>query len=69
MLYNSVINLIKITEDFPKTHKVIETYIEPQRENKLGHKPSNIGIMSPIGLYRKKGLNITQYKKIMKKYL
>jgi len=65
MLYNLVNDLISITEDFPKNHKVIDTYIYPIYNN-FKRRP-NIKIMSPGHLYRNKGLNITQYNNIMRK--
>lgn len=66
MLCNLVDNLISITEDFPKGHKVIETYIQPPNNNN-SKRPPNLKTMSPGHLYRNKGLNITQYNHIMRK--
>lgn len=65
MLCNLVNNLISITEDFPKGHKVIETYIQPTHNNSKRHP--NLKTMSPAHLYRNKGLNITQYNNIMRR--
>ena len=66
MLCNLVDNLINITEDFPKSHKVIETDIQTSND-KINKRPPNLKTMSPAHLYRKKGLNITQYNNIMRK--
>lgn len=64
MLCNMVKDLISLTEDFPSVHKVIQTL---QTSSVSKTRPSFLHPMSPGHLFRKKGLNITKHKKIMKK--
>ena len=70
MLYDLVKNLINITEGFPSRHMVISS-LENQKgtpyNNKIKVRPRHLNTMSPGHLFRGKGLNITSYKKVMKK--
>ena len=62
-------NIHYILEEFMKKHSIIEEL--PDRKeihNKISSTNLRLKAMSPKGLYRKKGLNITGYQKIMKKY-
>lgn len=59
--------LIKITEDFGKPHAVIHNFINDGQIITQTNKPSFLNPNSPSHLFRKPGLNITKYDKIMKK--
>lgn len=64
MLCDMVNNLIQITEMFPANHKMVDNYL-PAANSQTNTNP-NLKTMSPKLLYRKKGLNITKYHKIMR---
>lgn len=69
MILDNICNLIKITEDWAKPHRMVTVYTDDEKEkNKKKNRPQNINPMSPQHLYRSPGLNITQHNRIMKKY-
>ncbi len=64
MILGKIKNLINtITEEWVKPHSMVQQLEEIKKSN-----PQNLKTMSPRYLYRKKGLNITKYNTIMKKY-